>query len=422
MLLVAGLAPAQDALRSSMAGDAAAEAQRKQMANQSYTFKVDDFKVLVTPSMEMDYNDNINLAKTGVQSDYILRPLLQLVGSYPISQQCLLSFSIGAGYDEYLQHSQYSDYRLDSGSLLSLDMRVKDFLFNFHDSFSFTQDPGTQPTLANTAQYATFMNTAGLTTTWDLEDVVLTLGYNHQNTFSSTKQFSYDNSSSEQLLSRAGLKFTPDLTAGVEGTASFMTYDQAVLNNNQNYSAGLYADWSPGPGFHVQPRAGYTIYQFEQTSQSGLPSVFYFNGYPTTVGQPIRTANVNSWYADLTLSHQISKAITYAFSAGHEVLPGIGSDLGEDYYIRPSVTWAIIKDLTLAASFSYEYGNQGMGNITGNLVETYDWYESGLTLRYPIMKKLIAGLNYRLTLRSSDISAMAYTQNLVGLTLTYQLQ
>jgi hypothetical protein len=78
MLLAAGLACAQDSLRNSLAGDAAAEAQRQQIGSQLYTYKAGDFRLLAVPSLEMDYNGNINLLKTGAQQDFILTPLLQL--------------------------------------------------------------------------------------------------------------------------------------------------------------------------------------------------------------------------------------------------------------------------------------------------------------------------------------------------------
>jgi hypothetical protein len=424
MLLAAGLACAQDSLRNSLAGDAAAEASRQQAGSQSYTYKAGDFRLLVVPSLEMDWNDDVNLAKTGAQSDYILKPLVQFTGSYPVTQRNLLLFSAGVGYDEYLEHRQYSALRLNSDSRLSFDMYIKDFWINFHDRFSYSQDPSTEASLAGTATYGGFMNTAGLSTTWDLEDVVLTLGYDHQNFLSSSGQFSYLDRSAELPLARAGFRINSQLTAGVEGTASFTSYDQNVLNDNQSYSAGLYADWKPGEYLHIQPRAGCSIYQFQHTSESfevnhqigpGLPII-------VPVGESIQTSDLNTWYADLTVSHQAGKAVSYSFSAGREIRLGIESDVIEDWYLRPNITWMIFKDVNLNTSLFYEHGNQGAGNVTGNLVETYDWYGGGLTASYPLTKKLLLSVNYRLTLRSSNIASDEYAQNIVGLRLTYQPQ
>jgi hypothetical protein len=424
MLLAAGLAPAQDSLRNSLAGDAAAEAQRQQIGSQPYTVKSDDFRLLAVPSLEMDYNDNVSLSKREPQSDFILKPLLQLTGDYPVTQHNLLSFSVGVGWDEYLEHSHYSSFRLNSDSQLSFDMYIKDFWINFHDRFSFVEDPSAEASLAGTAQYGTFMNTAGITTTWDLEDVVLTFGYDHQKSLATSGEFSYLDRSAELPLVRAGFKFNPRLTAGVEGSASFTAYDQAVLNNNQSYSAGLYADWKPGQYLRIQPRAGFTTDQFQHTSRSAQ----IFNLSPSgnqiiaPAGQSIQTSDLTSWYADLTISHQISQAASYALSAGHEIRPGIQADAVEDWYFRPNITWTIIKDMDLNTSVFYEHGNQGEGNVSGNLTESYDHFGGGLMLGYPLMKKVKLGLNYRLTLRSSNVPDRDYAQNIVGITLSYRPQ
>lgn len=407
-----------------MAGDAAAEAQRQQQASQLYTFKEGDFRLLIVPSLELDYNDNVTIAQTDTQEDFILKPLVTLTGSYPISQQNSLSFSTGVGYDEYLEHNQYSAYRVNSDSQLLFDVRVKDFLIDFHDRFSYSQDPSTEAAVAGTAIYGGLQNSAGVTTTWDLEDVVLTLGYDHQNFISSSSEFSYLNRASELPLARAGAKLRPDLTIGIEGTASFASYDQSVLNDNQSYSLGAYGDFQPDSYFHLQPRAGYTIYQFLHTSQSAQIFDLTPTGVPIIVptGETIQTADLNAWYADVTLSHQISKVVSYSLNGGHEIRPGIQSDAIEDYYFRPSIQWSIVKGLGLNTSLFYEHGNEGVGNVTGNLTEIYDWYGGALLLTYPLMKKLLLTLSYRLTLRSSNNSAGDYAQNLVGIKLSYQPQ
>jgi hypothetical protein len=130
---------------------------------------------------------------------------------------------------------------------------------------------------------------------------------------------------------------------------------------------------------------------------------------------------LNTWYADLTVSHQVTKAINYALSAGHEVRPGIEADAVEDYYARPNITWTFVRNVSLNTFLFYENGKQGVGNVQGNLVENYNYYGSGFTASYQLTKKFLLSLNYRLTLRSSSIPANEYSQNLVGLRLTYQL-
>src|SRR5438067_6524377 len=268
MLLMFRIAPAQEAMRSSLAGQAAAEARHLQLESMPYTFKTGDFRLLVTPSLGVDWNDNINTSKSDPHQDFIIRPTVGFGASYPVTQRNLLQFSVSFGYDKYIKHDELSTWRIGSGSQLSFDIYIKDLLINLHDRFSYSKDSAQEASIAGTAQYGIINNTAGLLATWDLQDLTLSLGYDHQNAISPEAEFNSQDHSSELFVGRAGFRFDPTITAGLEGTASFTAYDQKVLNDNKSYSAGVYADWQPGSYFHVQPRAGYTIFQFQQTSQT----------------------------------------------------------------------------------------------------------------------------------------------------------
>ncbi len=394
-------ARAQEALRDSLTGQAAAQARNVQMESLPYTLKSGDFKLLVAPSLDLNWNDNINIARTGALQDFIVEPQVQLTASYPITAQQVLSLNVGAGYQKYLEHDRYSTLDLQSGSELSFDIYVKDFWFNLHDRGNFIQDTSQQPDLANTANFATINNTAGFSATWDLNKITLSAGYDHQNVIATTTQYESQDSAVEMVYARAGLQVYPGVTTGVETTAAFTSYEYMVLNNNQNYSAGVYADWLPGKALEVQVRGGYTITQIQHTSLS------------------VETSDLPSWYAGLNITHQITDAISYSLDAGHEVQSGIQSDEVEDYYARPSVQWKIIKDVGLTTGLSYEHGNQGEGNVFGNLTETYDWLGANLSVTYSITKRLSTALNYRLTIRSSNLPTDEYTQNVVGIALTY---
>ncbi|MGH7940030.1 MAG: hypothetical protein ACREFR_03035, partial [Limisphaerales bacterium] len=73
-----------------------------------------------------------------------------------------------------------------------------------------------------------------------------------------------------------------------------------------------------------------------------------------------------------------------------------------------------------STSLSYEHGQQGVGNIAGNLSETFDWLSAGVSANYQIMKRLSLGLTYNFTLRSSNIPGNEYAQDIVGFLLTYK--
>ena len=387
-------ASAQEALRNSLAAQALAETNKIDLESMPYTFKSGDFRLLVTPSMEVDWNDNINLSSSDAKQDFILRPLVQFDASYPISQVNLLRVDVGAGYDEYLEHSAYSNWRVNSGSQLSFDTYIKDFLINLHDRASYIQDPAAQAVVAGTGSYAVARNVVGVAGIWNPKDMNMSLGYDHENIMSPSRQFQLQNSSSELFDGRVGWRFLPTATAGIEGTYSMTAYDQAILNNNSAYTAGGYGEWRPGSYFRGTARGGYTIYQFQQTSASAETIEF------TPTGKPIRTSDLNSWYADVTLSHDITRALSYSLSVGHEIQVGFLSDTVEDSYVRLSSAWKIIKNLDLRGSFSYEHGQQGVGNVTGNLTEIFDWYAGNVEISRQLSTKLRVGLNSRVTYRT----------------------
>ena len=392
----------QEALYNSISEEAAAQARIKQAESAPYTIKSGDFKLLAVPSFDVDWNDNVNISKTAPQQDFILKPLLQLDVSYPMTRDNLLSVNVGAGYNEYVNHNRYSTWFLQSGTDLSFDIYVKGFWINLHEQPQYVQDTSQQPELSGTATYATFNNTAGLSVNWNLNKGSLSAGYDHLNLISSTAAFDSQDHATEMAFLRGGLQVYPGITAGAEGTAAFTTYDQMVLNDNNNYSIGPYINWQPGPAIQLQVRGGYTITRFQHTSQT------------------VQTSNLNSWYADLNITHHITDTISYSLDGGHEVQLGIQSDAVEDWYARPSIHWNIFKNLGFNTSFSYEHGQQGVGNVIGNLSETYDWFGAEVSASYLIMKRLSLGLSYRLTVRSSNIASDEYTQNVIGLVLTYQ--
>lgn len=401
--LLAGLpAAAQEALRQSLAGDAAAETQHQAMMSQPWNIKKGDFKLIATPSLGLSWNDNINISRYQPLEDFILGPRLSLNAAYPLTTVNLLSASVDAGYDKYFEHDNYSGLRVDSGSAVAFDIYVKDFKIDLHDRFDVSQNSAGQPNVANTGPNGAVENAAGTSVNWDLEDVVLTLGYDHQNYNPIASALSYEASATESTLGRSAFQLSPTLTVGVEGTVSFTTYEQRVLNDNQGYSGGVYGDWRPGAALSLSPRAGYATYLFQQTSRV------------------IRAQNENSWYADLTLTHAVTSWLSYSFSVGHELRLGLQADSTQSTYVRPALNWNLIKDLSLSTSFSYEHGTQTASSLIGSGSEAYDVTSGTLGLTYALLKKMSLGLNYHLTIRASNFAPREYTQNLVSLSLTYQ--
>jgi hypothetical protein len=410
---------AQEALQNMLAGDTAANTRNQQMqspAGADYTFKKGDFRLMVTPGAGLEYDDNINLANTNVMDDIILTPSVGITASYPLSRRNLLYLDFTVGYNWYMEHPQYSSFSLNSstGTGLSFDMAIKDVTLDFHDWVSYSQGAGQSASLdntangavANSATYGTFMNTAGISALWDLNQVQLSAGYDHQTVMSTSSQFDNISHSAEMLFARGKFQVHPKISVGLETTVNFTSYDQAMLNDNSAYTIGPYIEFRPSQYLTVTARGGFTTYQFQNTS---------------TV---VQTADDNSWYAGLQITHRPTDSISYSLDVGREVQTGIQTDLMEDWYVRPNITWNIIKNLSLSTTLFYEHGNQGVGStgtVAGGSNGTFDWYGGGIDASRMISKRLSLSLSYRLTFRTSDTPNTDYTLNLVMLQLTYRL-
>lgn len=401
LLLLPTAASAQEALQNSLAGEAAADSRKAQLEGTAYTFKKGDFRLGLSAAAGLDWNDNVYAEHDHPRDDLILRPRLGMLASYPLTDRNALSLDVNVGYDKYLRHNDLSTWYVQSGSALSFDFYVGDFWFNVHDLISYQQDSAEDPRISNTGAFGALINTAGLSGTWDLADTTMSVGYDHQNYIATSSGFDYVTHASEMVVARAGFRVVPTLVLGLEGSGSWTAYDQNLLNNSFGYSAGAYAEYRPSSSFSVKARGGYTAYLFDQTSST------------------VRAQDVGSWYAGLTMTHHLTEVLSYNLDVGHELRLGILSDLVQDWYVRPSVTWNVIKDVTLSGSLAYEHGSLSGGRLVGVLEDTYDWYGYGMSLAYSPFKKMNMALNYRLTLRSSNVALTEYTQNMVGLLFTY---
>src|SRR5947209_2360185 len=126
---------AQDAVRPSLAGEAASEARRQDVDRLPYNLLVGPVRFRVSATMGVEYNDNINFADVNKQDDVILHPQVNLDAIWPITQINTLTLDIGLGYSIYLDHSgsNTNGVLISPASQLSFDIFVGDFRINIHD-------------------------------------------------------------------------------------------------------------------------------------------------------------------------------------------------------------------------------------------------------------------------------------------------
>src|SRR6516165_12304229 len=68
---------AQESIRASLAGDAAAFASRPSLSNAGYNLQLGPVLARFSASLGLEFNDNITLSQTSRESDLIVRPSLE---------------------------------------------------------------------------------------------------------------------------------------------------------------------------------------------------------------------------------------------------------------------------------------------------------------------------------------------------------
>jgi hypothetical protein len=431
LLFNVGIVRAQDAIRPSLAGEAAAEARRQQIDKIPYNLQLGPMKFRLSATMGIEYNDNINLAEDGSylfpssptpilittepQSDVILRPQVNINALWPITALNTFKIDLGVGYAFYLDHSNYNTNGIlvAPGSQLAFDIFVSDFRINLHDRFSLEQDPVAEVALSNVADYGRFQNTAGVAVLWDLNQAVVTVGYDHYTFISTTDAFDYLDRNAE--IFSASIGFTPSstMTVGVEGSFVDTYYDQNLLNDSRTYSVGAFVETQITSYLKLRVAGGYQKIDFDNT---GLVNDFH---------------DLNDYYANALLSHRVNAVLTQNLSVGHETQLGVNSNYVKLNYVRHTTSWNILYHTLFSTELFYEDADDsggsgilfgpipGVPNVNPFVAEHIHRYGGALTLGYQLTPHVTLGLRYQYTQKDSDQPLRDYRQNRIALDGTY---
>lgn len=390
---------AQEAVRPSLAGEAAAEARRQSIEQIPYNLLLGPVRFRFSVTTGIEYNDNINLAETNKQDDIIIRPQFNVNAIWPVTQLNTLRLDLGLGYSFYINHpnANTNGVVISPGSQLAFDIFVQDFRINFHDRFSLQQDPVAQLQLSNVVDYGRFENTGGVSVLWDLNKAVLTFGYDHYTYVSTTSTFSYLDRNAEELTFSAYFALTSTTGAGLETSAVYNYYDQSVLNNSVTYSVGPFVETQLTNYLKLRASVGYQFINFDRGGSVGDLS------------------DGNDYYANLLLSHRINAAITQTLAAGHESQLGVNSNFVVLNYVRHTANWNIINGILLATELFYEDGDDSGGLFSEHIQR----YGGAATIGYQLTPHVTLGLRYQYTQKQSDQLGRDYKQNRVSFDGTY---
>ena len=411
LVLAATGVRAQDAVRPSLAGEAAAESRRQSLDRIPYNLLVGPVRFRISATAGLEYNDNINYAEINTEEDFIFRPQANLNILWPITQLNTLRLDLGAGYAFHFDHPEHNtnSILISPGSQLSFDVFVSDFRINFHDRFSLEQDPIGEPGLSNVTDYGRFQNTAGVSVLWDLNKVVLTLGYDHYNFIATNDDFEYLDRNSEILMASISVAATSTTGVGIEGTYVFNRYDLDQLNDSDTFSIGAFVETQLTSYLRLRLAGGYQAISFDDGDTIIL-------GFPGSGNFLILSdqADLDDYYINLLISHRINAAITHRLALGHESQFGVNSNFVTLNYVRHTATWNIINRTLISTELFYEEADD-----SGGINEHFNRYGGALALGYQLTRHVTLGARYQYTQKDSDIFLRDYRQNRISIDGTY---
>jgi hypothetical protein len=405
LLCAVSLAYAQDAVRPSLAGEAAAEARRQDVDRIPYNLMAGPIRFRFSATVGAEYNDNINYAEVNTQDDVIIRPGVDIDAIWPITQLNTLRLDLGLGYAFYLDHSENdtNGILIAPKSQLALDIFVGDFRINLHDRMMLQQDPIQQPALSNVSDYGRFENTAGVGVLWDLNKALVTVGYDHYTYISTTDRFDYLNRNAEELSGTIEVLASSTTGVGVEGNAVFTYYDQHILNDADTYSVGGFIESQLTNNLKVRAAGGIQWIDFDRDTVN-----FFGILLPDD-------RDAEDFYANILIGHRLNSMFSQTLSAGHENQLGINSNYIELNYVRHTSTWNIIRRTLISTEFFFEDADESGGFID----EHFQRLGGAITLGYQLTPHVTLGARYQYTTKDSDVALRDYDQNRVSIDGTY---
>ena len=391
----AWMSSAQEALRSSLAGEAAVEAKKAALANQTFNVEWGPISLRLQTSLETAVTDNVRLTRTNRQEDVSVRPSVNVLSVWRVSEKNQLTLQLGGGYTKYLNATEYDNWFLTPNSDLSFDLYVEDFLINFHDRFSYSQDVTMDPAASGVGSLSRFQNLSGVEVTWDLNKAKFSLGYDHSIYVSQEDEYSYQDYAAELFSTRASFEVNPTLITGVELGGGIKNRDDDLLNDNQHVSGGPFVFTQLSEYSQVRASVGYVAYFFDSSA--------------TATNQ----STSDAFYADVAFRQRVNSWLSHTVTLGRQLQSGDYSDTIDTFYVRHDAQWRIFRVARLDSFLSYERVVQ-----EGQVDERADRFGFGLSLSRPLTEHLSGRLDYQFYLRESDIDR-DYLQNRLVLDLIY---
>jgi hypothetical protein len=395
---------AQEALRISTAGDLAAAARKQAASSIGY------YNLLLGPvawrfssGLAVDYNDNIRLQAQNAQGDFIFRPNGSAQMHWPVTQANDLNLSVAAGYSAYLRHSDLDQFFVHPGSGISFDIYTGDFVIDLHDRISITENAYQNQSANGNATYDSLQNTLGANALWDLNKVVMMLGYDHGNYLVLKSSGGLPDAASENFFLNGGVRPVPEILTGLEAGFGLIHYSSsgaAVSSappDATQWNAGAFCTATISEYLDARLDAGYTVFR------------------PDTTSTNFASSAASGFYLQFLLTHRVNRFLNYSLSAGRSIDLQYNGQPYSRYTVRWQPNSSFLRKYAISTPLWWEHGTELYFQTA-----SYDQYGVGINIRRQLTQKLSGGISYQFVKETSGLPDLNYTDNIVSLSFSCQ--
>jgi hypothetical protein len=389
--------------RQSLAGEAAAQALKRSIAAEEYQLSLGPVRLRTEAGVRLGYTDNVFYANENRREDYLVNPEVILGASWPIGDLNVLRLSLGVGYEWYLKNNELnSDAPLiNPDTELVFHVFVGDFRirlrekFSYQESLFFNYGPGGEfLNFTEVGKFSRWDNRAGLEVVWDLNKVVLSAGYDHENFGPVTDQFEYLERASEWLDTAVAFPIGDQAQVGLEARTGLHDYEQeTILNDSWRLRGGPFIQFNSEQKISLRAGGGFDMARFDA---------------------PANSDNFEDYYAYTRVSQE-TRLFTHSLTIGREHLLGYNADTLELTQVGYSIISPAFRHLSVGADGSINFAEE----FGGVFREKFKYYRAAVGIGWQFHKHCRTSVEYEFLRKESDLPLRDFYRNRITLELVF---
>lgn len=368
-----------------------------------YNVKWKNLEMRLRASLQVEFNDNINVASTEPASDISFGPRLGFGFRWLQSRDYQTEFNLDLTYRWYLNNSELNTFGVAPSSewrhKILIDQNTQ---MTVYDSFSIDFDPTTRADVSGSPgqilNFRRFTNTAGAQVYWQgYENLTLTGGYS----FTIERTLSDDFTEVDRNIHGFSLgsyyQLSPRWTAGLVASYSMNRYVENVNNDSDSVSYGPVVTYKPSRFLLLQGSISYISYSVDQTG---------------TISDTSESDGVNY---ELAVMHEANSRTKHSLRLRNAINAGFSSNTIETFSAQYNLDTRLGAALTFNSRFAFEdFTASGITGDSGNRYLFSFGFGARLTPNWS------TGINYSLAIKNSDLPDRDYTQNRIILDFNRQ--